>query len=100
MNIQRRNNRFVSECLHCAIAEQDVGPVLPRTMNQPLPAPSDTPSRTGQVTVADAMVQRLEVKGFRHAVEHMVVQGGHGEPLDEFPKMEAFLDTHFKQACR
>ncbi|MEF9978177.1 MAG: acyl-CoA thioester hydrolase/BAAT C-terminal domain-containing protein [Thermomonas sp.] len=50
--------------------------------------------------MADAMMLRLKAKGFRHPVEHLVVQGGHGEPLDEFPKMEAFLDTHFKQACR
>ena len=50
--------------------------------------------------MADAMMQRLMANGFRHASEHLVVQGGHGEPLDEFPKMEAFLDTHFKQACR
>ena len=49
--------------------------------------------------MADAMMLRLKAKGFRHPVEHLVVQGGHGEPLDEFPKMEAFLDTHFKQAC-
>jgi len=49
--------------------------------------------------MADAMMLRLKAKGFRHPVEHLVVQGGHGEPLDECPKMEAFLDTHFKQAC-
>ena len=50
--------------------------------------------------MSDAMMQRLKAKGFRHHAEHLVVQGGHGEPLDEFPKMEAFLETHFKQACR
>ena len=50
--------------------------------------------------MADAMMLRLKANGFRHPAEHLVVQGGHGEPLDEFPKMEAFLDTHFKQACR
>ena len=50
--------------------------------------------------MADVMMLRLKVTGFRHPVEHLVVQGGHSEPLDEFPKMEAFLDTHFKQACR
>ena len=50
--------------------------------------------------MADAMMLRLEANGFLHHSEHLVVQGGHGEPLDEFPKMEAFLDTHFKQACR
>ena len=50
--------------------------------------------------MADAMMQRLQAHGFRHPAEHLVVAGGHAEPLDEFPKMEAFLDTHFKQACR
>lgn len=39
-------------------------------------------------------------RGFRHHAEHLVVQGGHAEPLDEFPKMEAFLQSRFKQACR
>jgi pimeloyl-ACP methyl ester carboxylesterase len=50
--------------------------------------------------MADAMMQRLKTNGFRHPTEHLVVKGGHGEPLDEFPKMEAFLETHFRQACR
>ena len=50
--------------------------------------------------MADAMMRRLQAHGFRHPAEHLVVAGGHAEPLDEFPKMEAFLDTHFKQACR
>ena len=50
--------------------------------------------------MSDAMLLRLKAHGFRHPAEHLVVQGGHSEPLDEFPKMEAFLDTHFKQVCR
>ena len=50
--------------------------------------------------MADAMLLRLKANGFQHPAEHLVVRGGHSEPLDEFPKMEAFLDTHFKQACR
>jgi pimeloyl-ACP methyl ester carboxylesterase len=50
--------------------------------------------------MADAMMSRLKAHGFRHHAEHLVVQGGHAEPLDEFPKMEAFLGTHFRQACR
>lgn len=50
--------------------------------------------------MADAMMQRLKARGFRHHAEHLVVQGGHAEPLDEFPKMEAFLATHFMKACR
>ncbi len=50
--------------------------------------------------MSDAMMRRLQAHRFRHHAEHLVVAGGHAEPLDEFPKMEAFLDTHFKQACR
>ena len=49
--------------------------------------------------MSDAMMQRLKAKGFRHHAEHLVVQGGHGEPLDEFPKMEAFLQRHFRVRC-
>ena len=50
--------------------------------------------------MADAMVRRLKAHGFRHPAEHLVVQGGHSEPLDEFPKMEAFLEANFAAACR
>lgn len=49
--------------------------------------------------MSDAMMQRLKAKGFRHPAEHLVVQGGHGEPLDEFPKMETFLQRHFRERC-
>ena len=49
--------------------------------------------------MADAMMRRLKANGFRHPAEHLVVQGGHVEPLDEFPKMEAFLQQHFKSQC-
>jgi pimeloyl-ACP methyl ester carboxylesterase len=50
--------------------------------------------------MADAMMQRFQARGFRHHAEHLVVQGGHAEPLDEFPKMEAFLETRFKKTCQ
>lgn len=50
--------------------------------------------------MSDAMMARLEQHGFKHRAEHLVVQGGHGEPLDEFPKMEAFLHNNFARACR
>ena len=49
--------------------------------------------------MADAMMRRLEARGFPHVSEHLVVQGGHSEPLDEFPKMEAFLQRHFRVRC-
>ena len=39
------------------------------------------------------------LQAFSHA-EHLVVQGSHAEPLDEFSKMEAFLAAHFAQACQ
>lgn len=54
MNTQTRNNRFVSECLRCAFAEQDAGPPVLRAINQP---------RANHVTVADAMVQRFTQLG-------------------------------------
>lgn len=50
--------------------------------------------------MADAMMRRLRAHGFRHPAEHLVVQGGHAEPLDEFPKMEAFLQARLAEACR
>ncbi len=49
--------------------------------------------------MAEAMMQRLRSHGFRHPAEHLVVQGGHNEPLDEFPKMEAFLKANFADPC-
>ncbi len=50
--------------------------------------------------MSDAMMARLRQHGFRHPAEHLVVAGGHSEPLDEFPKMEAFLQQNFAKACR
>ena len=50
--------------------------------------------------MSDAMMQRLRAHGFAHAAEHIVVEGGHNEPLDEFPRIEAFLDTRFARSCR
>ena len=50
--------------------------------------------------MSDAMMARLKRHGFAHPAEHLVVAGGHSEPLDEFPKMEAFLQSKFAGACR
>lgn len=50
--------------------------------------------------MADAMMRRLDERGFAHVHEHLVVAGGHREPLDEFPRMEAFLDQHLAGRCR
>lgn len=45
--------------------------------------------------MSDAMMQRLHRHGFAHVAEHIPVEGGHNEPLDEFPRIEAFLGAHF-----
>ncbi len=50
--------------------------------------------------MSDAMMARLKQHGFGHPAEHLVVDGGHSEPLDEFPKMEIFLRDNFAKACR
>lgn len=50
--------------------------------------------------MADAMMQRLEARGFQYPAEHLVVQVGLTEPLDEFPRMEAFLHDNFARACQ
>ncbi|MCB1561473.1 MAG: hypothetical protein KDI75_10345 [Xanthomonadales bacterium] len=50
--------------------------------------------------MADAMMRRLAAHGFAHVHEHLVVNGGHREPLDEFPRMEDFLRQHFSRRCR
>ncbi len=50
--------------------------------------------------MSDAMMARLKQHDFRHPAEHLVVAGGHSEPLDEFPKMEAFLHENLPKACR
>ena len=50
--------------------------------------------------MADEMMMRLKARGFAHTAEHLVVEGGHDEPLDEFPRMEAFLQENFAGACR
>lgn len=49
--------------------------------------------------MADAMMRRLREHDFPHPSEHLVVAGGHAEPLDEFPKIEAFLQTHLMRGC-
>lgn len=50
--------------------------------------------------MSDAMMQRLRNHDFAHVAEHIAVEGGHNEPLDEFPRIEAFLATNFAGACR
>lgn len=45
--------------------------------------------------MADAMMHRLQTDQFAHAADHWPISGGHNGLLDEFPRIEAFLDQHF-----
>ena len=49
--------------------------------------------------MSDAMGARMHAHGFRYPVEHLPVEGGHREPLDEFPRMERFLRDNFTNRC-
>ena len=50
--------------------------------------------------MSDAMMARLKQHHFPHHAEHLVVAGGHNEPLDEFGKIETFLHDSFQETCR
>jgi pimeloyl-ACP methyl ester carboxylesterase len=50
--------------------------------------------------MADAMMRRLKQHRFTHYADHVVVPGGHREPLDEFAKIEAFLQKQFWARCQ
>ncbi len=50
--------------------------------------------------MSEAMMVRLKQHGFTHHAEHLVVAGGHNEPLDEFPKIETFLHDYFVRSCQ
>jgi pimeloyl-ACP methyl ester carboxylesterase len=45
--------------------------------------------------MSSAMIQRLQVHGFRRYYAHDAVDGGHGAPLEHFDRIEAFLGEHF-----
>lgn len=49
--------------------------------------------------MADAMMARLDAHAFPHPHAHWAIPGGHAEPLDAFPRIEAFLDEHLAAAC-
>ncbi|WP_374607486.1 acyl-CoA thioester hydrolase/BAAT C-terminal domain-containing protein [Thermomonas sp.] len=49
--------------------------------------------------MSDAMMERLQAAGFAHHAEHLPVEGGHAGPLDEFPRIEEFLQRHFMARC-
>lgn len=44
--------------------------------------------------MSERIIERLDDRSFRFARQHLAVQGGHNEPLDEFPAIEDFLRTH------
>jgi pimeloyl-ACP methyl ester carboxylesterase len=41
--------------------------------------------------------ERLKEKGFDHNYEHLILDGGHTEPLNHFEKIYAFLDEAFRR---
>ncbi|MBD8526411.1 acyl-CoA thioester hydrolase/BAAT C-terminal domain-containing protein [Pseudomarimonas arenosa] len=49
--------------------------------------------------MAEQIMQRLDAHGFAYTAQHLAIEGGHGEPLKHFDKMEAFLATEFQQPC-
>lgn len=46
--------------------------------------------------MADAMVARLQDYGFKYAVKHIAIEGGHAAPLKHFDLIKDFLDQHFR----
>ncbi len=44
--------------------------------------------------MSDAMMQRLDRRGFHHVHEHLAVEGGHESFPPAFPRVVAFLDQH------
>lgn len=45
--------------------------------------------------MADKMVNRLKSQKFKHAFEHVVIEGGHTEPLKHFDLVFSFLEKNF-----
>lgn len=45
--------------------------------------------------MSDAMMQRLQTRGFPFYADHLVVEGSHSAPLGSFDDVEIFLETHF-----
>jgi uncharacterized protein len=48
-------------------------------------------------SMSEAMVRRLEAARFPHHYEHLVIEGGHAEPLKHFDRILSFLNDHFKE---
>lgn len=49
--------------------------------------------------MSDAMMARLAAYDFAYPHAHEVIAGGHAAPLKAFPKIEAFLGSHFRDRC-
>jgi dienelactone hydrolase len=45
--------------------------------------------------MSTAVMQRLEASQFQYAHQHIIVPGGHNEPLDTFPDILTFLLEHY-----
>lgn len=46
--------------------------------------------------MSDQVIKRLDEKDFQYVYEHMVVEGGHTEPLDHFEEALEFLEENFR----
>ncbi len=46
--------------------------------------------------MSDEIMKRLKEKQFKHTFEHLIVEGGHSEPLDHFDHIFDFLENNFK----
>ena len=47
--------------------------------------------------MSNRIVERLSERGFDHNYEHLILDGGHTEPLNHFEKIYAFLDKEYKR---
>jgi dienelactone hydrolase len=47
------------------------------------------------VEMCDKMIARLKVNKFKYANKHIVIEGGHGEPLKHFDLIFEFLENNF-----
>ena len=63
------------------------GPVLCMSANKDEMWPS--------TEMSTLVMKRLEAHNFPHAHEHIIVEGGHNEPLDEFDRIVQFLKINF-----
>ncbi|RFS15202.1 acyl-CoA thioester hydrolase/BAAT C-terminal domain-containing protein [Emticicia sp. C21] len=50
----------------------------------------------GSTPMSEAIVARLQAKQSSHYYEHIVIEGGHTEPLKHFDKIFEFLMKHFQ----